>query len=309
MSLYNIISTKQFLDKDLLKEVFSHAREMEEGEREGKRKNSLEGKILATLFYEPSTRTRFSFEAAIHRLGGEVITTESASHFSSVAKGEMLRDTIKVVSSYVDGIVLRHHEEGSAQRATQFSSVPIINGGDGTGEHPTQALLDLYTIKKELGEVKGMNIALIGDLLYGRTIHSLIYLLSLYNKGIKLYLVSPPQLRLPRKYKQHLKKHEVEFEEVVKLEKIIRDVDMLYVTRIQKERFPSQKEYNKLKGSYTIDKQTLDRLSSESIIMHPLPRISEISFEVDKDPRASYFRQAENGLYIRMALLDLIYNA
>lgn len=309
MKLEHIISTKQFLDKELLKDIFSLAQKMEERDQKDIKEETLRGKILATLFYEPSTRTRFSFEVAIHKLGGEVITTESASHFSSVAKGEVLRDTIKVVSGYVDGIVLRHHEEGAAHRATEFSSVPIINGGDGTGEHPTQALLDLYTIKRELGEIKGMKIALIGDLLYGRTIHSLVYLLSLYNKGIKLYLVSPPQLKLPQKYKDHLRENEVEFEELVDLEEIIEKVDMLYITRIQKERFPSQEEYRKLKDSYTVDADTLSRLPSDSIIMHPLPRINEISFEVDEDPRAAYFRQAQNGLYIRMALLDLIYDS
>ncbi|QQG45085.1 MAG: aspartate carbamoyltransferase [Candidatus Sungiibacteriota bacterium] len=303
--LKHVLSTKQFLNKRLLANLFRTADELARKDKTGRLHKILTGKILASVFYEPSTRTRFSFEAAMLKLGGTVITTESASHFSSVIKGESLPDTIKIISGYVDVIVLRHHEEGSAQIAAEASSVPIINAGDGSGEHPTQALLDLYTLKKELGRTDKLKIALIGDLLYGRTIHSLLNLLMLY-KNTKIYLVSPPQLRLPAKYKSQLKQNGIYFEETSDLYKNLDEMDVLYVTRIQKERFGNLRQYEKLKGSYVINKVALKRLKRHAIIMHPLPRVKEVAAEVDDDPRAAYFRQARNGLYIRMALLDLI---
>lgn len=307
MKSKHIISVKQFLNVKILDKIFRLANEMEKGDRANKLRASLKGKILATIFYEPSTRTRFSFESAMHKLGGNVIATESASHFSSVTKGETLQDTIKIISGYVDAIVLRHYQEGSAEIAAKISSVPIINAGDGIGEHPTQALLDLYTIKKEIGEIDNLKIALVGDLLYGRTIHSLIYLLSLY-KNVKIYFVSPRQLKIPQKYKDYLIKKKTEFEELADLKGVLGKIDVLYVTRIQKERFKSKKEYEKVKNAYLIDKKTLKQLKGGAIIMHPLPRVNEISLEVDKDKRALYFKQAKNGLYIRMALLQLIFN-
>ena len=307
MKLNHIISTKQFLDISILDEIFQIADEMEKRDNENKSSNSLKDKILATVFYEPSTRTRFSFESAMYKLGGKVITTESASHFSSVIKGESLQDTIKIVSEYADVLVLRYFQKGAAKIASEVSSVPIINAGDGDGEHPTQALLDLYTIQKEIGKIDNLNIGLVGDLLYGRTIHSLLYLLSLY-KNIKIYLISPPQLKLPEEYKNYLKQKNVDFEEFSDLQKVSDKVDVLYITRIQKERLNSKQEYEQVKNSYIIDREFLNQLNKNTIIMHPLPRVNEISPEVDNDKRAAYFRQAKNGLYIRMALLKMIFN-
>ena len=306
MRFRHIISVKQFLDINILDRVFQIADEMEKKDKTDKLENFLKSKILAAVFYEPSTRTRFSFESAMHKLGGSVITTESAVHFSSVTKGETLQDTIKVISGYADVIVLRHYEEGSAKIASEASSVPIINAGDGIGEHPTQALLDLYTIKKELGEIDNLKIALIGDLLYGRTIHSLIYLFALY-KGVKIFLVSPIQLKLPKKYKDYLVQNKIEFEELTDLQTILHEIDVLYVTRIQQERFKSNHE--KVKDAYMIDRKIVNQLKEGSIVMHPLPRVNEISPEVDDEKRAAYFRQAKNGLYIRMALLQMIFNS
>ena len=308
MRFKHIISVKQFLDITTLDKVFQLADEMEKEDKADKLAFSLKGKILATVFYEPSTRTRFSFESAMHKLGGSVISTESAPHFSSVTKGETLQDTIKIISSYADAIVLRHYKEGSAKIASEISSVPIINAGDGVGEHPTQALLDLYTIKKELNKIDNLKVALIGDLLYGRTIHSLIYLLYLY-KGVKIYLISPNQLKLPEKHKDYLTQKKIEFEELIDLNEILNKIDVLYVTRIQKERFNSEQEYEQIKDAYIIDRKTINQLKENTIILHPLPRVNEISPEVDSDKRAAYFRQAQNGLYVRMALLRLIFNS
>lgn len=308
MRLKHIISVKQFLDIATLDKIFQLADEMEKNDKANELPHSLRGKILATVFYEPSTRTRFSFESAMHKLGGSVITTESAPHFSSVTKGETLQDTIKVISGYADVIVLRRQKEGSAKIASEVSSVPIINAGDGIGEHPTQALLDLYTIKKEFNKINNLKITLVGDLLYGRTIHSLIYLLALY-KEIKIYLVSPSQLKLPEEYKDFLAQKKIEFEELTDLNKILDKIDVLYITRIQKERFNSEQEYEKVKDTYIINKKIVNQLKENARIMHPLPRVNEISPEVDSNKRAVYFRQAQNGLYIRMALLQLIFNS
>ncbi len=305
MKLEHIISTKQFLDTKILDEIFAIADEMEKKDEAGKLPSTLGDKILATLFYEPSTRTRFSFEAAMQKLGGSVISTESASHFSSVTKGESLEDTIRIVGGYSDAIVLRHPEEGSAKRASGVSPVPVINAGDGSGEHPTQALLDLYTISKEFDDINGLEIALVGDLLYGRTIHSLLDLLGLY-ESIKIYLVSPYELRVPEHYKQELTTRGIQFEETEVLDTILEHIDVLYVTRIQKERFKSEKDYDELKDAYVIDTKTLEKLKKTARILHPLPRVNEISPEIDEDPRAAYFRQAKNGLYIRMALLEMV---
>ena len=303
MTLKHVLSTKQFLDPKILHELFALTAKIEKQEAACTLKRSLEGKILATLFYEPSTRTRFSLEAAMLKLGGEVISTENAGQFSSAIKGETIEDTIRIISSYVDAIAMRHNVEGSAKIAASVSTVPILNGGDGAGEHPTQALLDAYTIKKELGTISGLTIAVAGDLLYGRASRSLINLLSHHKNEI--YLVSPPQLRFPEEHKKTYG-NGVKFKEFSDLKDVAADVDMLYMTRIQRERFPNVSDYQKLKGSYILDAKIVKMMKKNSIIMHPLPRVDEINRDVDTDPRAAYFRQARNGLFIRMALLQTI---
>ena len=265
----------------------------------------LRGKILATLFYEPSTRTRLSFESAMQRLGGTTIGFAEAE-IASVHKGENLADTVRVVENYADVIVLRHPLEGAGRLAAEFAHVPIINAGSGAEEHPTQALLDLYTMKKELGQIDGLNIALIGDLRFGRTVHSLAYALSLYN--VKLYFVSPESLRMRSEVLDTIRER-VKVEETTSLDEALPKLDMLYVTRIQKERFPDAAEYAKVKGSYKIDADTLKKTKKDTIVLHPLPRIDEISPDVDSTPHARYFQQVWNGVVTRMALLALILGA
>jgi aspartate carbamoyltransferase catalytic subunit len=265
----------------------------------------LRGRILATLFFEPSTRTRFSFEAAMQKLGGGVLTAENARTNSSATKGESISDTIRVVSAYANVIAIRHYEEGAAEAASKISPVPIINAGDGSGEHPTQALADIYTIKKELGWLNGLRVALVGDLLYGRTIHSLLPMLSLYS-GLTIDLISPSQLRLPLRYREYLTEKGIPFHEGEKLEGVIEQADVAYITRVQSERFASREEYDAVKDVYVIDAEMANRMKPEAIIMHALPRVNEISPDVDSNARAAYFRQAKNGLYIRMALLKYL---
>ncbi len=261
---------------------------------------------MASLFYEPSTRTRLSFEAAMLRLGGEALGTESAGEFSSVAKGETLEDTVKIVSAYCDVIVLRHFDVGASKRAALVSPVPVINAGDGPGQHPTQALLDLYTINKELGRVDGLRIAMVGDLANGRTVRSLSYLLSKYD-GVELVFVAPPAVAMGRDIKTHLQERGVAYTETEDLESVLPEVDVVYQTRIQKERFGNRlAEYRRVSGIYVMDARTMALMRPDAILMHPLPRVGEISPEVDRDPRAAYFRQAQNGLYIRMALLSML---
>lgn len=267
-----------------------------------KKSDLLAGKILAMLFYEPSTRTRLSFETAMRRLGGDTISMVS-TEASSAAKGEMLADTIRVVGEYADVIVLRHPKEGSARMATGRSEVPIINAGDGAGHHPTQTLLDLYTIKRE-SHLRNLNIVLIGDLKYGRTVHSLAYALSLYDA--KISLVSPEQLQMPSEIKEDLKKRGINVFETTKLEDVVADADVLYVTRIQKERFPDPSEYQKVAGSYRISVGSLKNCKDDMIIMHPLPRVDEIDVDVDSTKHAKYFKQAFYGVPIRMAVLSLV---
>jgi aspartate carbamoyltransferase catalytic subunit len=309
--IHHIVEVKQFKKRELLEEIFSLAKEMEIADKTGNYGNLTlpqipRKKILATLFYEPSTRTRLSFESAMMRLGGEVISTEDAPAFSSVTKGESLVDTIRVTASYADVIVLRHYEEGSSKIAAEVSPVPIINAGDGTGQHPTQALLDMYTIQKELGRIDNLEVGLVGDLLYGRTVHSLAYLLA-QQQGIKLYFVSPEEIKMPRDIIHYLKEEQhVPFVETTDLKEVASKVDILYVTRIQKERFRNIEEYNRMKGVYVINNDILNLMKKDARIMHPLPRVDEIAIEVDKDPRAAYFRQVDNGLYVRMALLKMI---
>jgi aspartate carbamoyltransferase catalytic subunit len=300
--LKHIIGAKQLGNKKLLDQFFASAEQMERDDTRHELPPSLRGRILATLFYEPSTRTRFSFEAAMQKLGGSVLTAENARESSSATKGESIADTIRVVSGYADAIAIRHYEVGAAKLAADASPVPVINAGDGIGEHPTQALADIYTIKKELGRLDDLKVALIGDLLNGRTIHSLLPLLAL-NRGVAITLVSPAPLRLPPKYLRHLKTKGVSFTQKEKLDASLRAADVVYVTRVQRERFASDDEYKRMKDAYIIDAKIADKLKSKAIIMHALPRVSEISPDVDANYRAAYFRQAKNAMYIRMALL------
>lgn len=258
--------------------------------REAKIREDLKGKVLGLLFYEPSTRTRCSFEAAMQRLGG---TTVLVTQDSSIKKGESLEDTIKMLMCYCDGVVLRHPEPGASQRASQLG--PIINAGDGIGEHPTQALLDVYTLSREMA-LEGKTIALIGDLKHGRTTHSLAKLLALYD--VKLLYVAPDKLKMPDLGVAH---------EECSLEEAVEVADALYVTRIQKERFASVEEYDALKGSYKINPDLMTKAKSTCVVLHPLPRNDEIDPAFDSDPRAAYFRQAQNGMYVRMALLSLFF--
>ena len=298
--LRHVISSQQF-SRTLLEELFARSEEMK---REPHRfMGRLNGQVMAALFYEPSTRTRLSFDAAMLRLGGQTMGTDNAREFSSAAKGETLEDTIRIVSGYADVIVLRHYEEGAAKRASVVSPVPIINAGDGPGQHPTQALLDIYTIRDELGRIDGLRVAVVGDLANGRTVRSLAYLLSKF-KDIKLWFVAPPQVGMRADLKAHLDEHKVQWVETEDLESVLPQVDVVYQTRIQKERFADPEAYQALKGIYRIDKHAMSLMRKYAILMHPLPRVDEISPEVDDDPRSAYFRQARNGLHIRMALLD-----
>jgi len=268
----------------------------------GEKSDLLHGKIMANLFFEPSTRTRFSFESAMKRLGGQVLNLGS-QEASSIAKGETLSDTVRVISNYCDVIVLRHPKEGAARMAAGFSSVPVINAGDGAGHHPTQTLLDLYTIKRE-SFLDGVNVALVGDLKYGRTVHSLAYALAMYDT--KMFLVSPEQLKMPEDIKSDIKGFGAEVVESTSLTDVIEELDVLYVTRIQRERFPDPEEYRKVAGSYCVSMDLLKNVRENLIIMHPLPRINEIEVEVDKTPYAKYFKQAFYAVPVRMALLTLL---
>lgn len=265
----------------------------------------LKGKILATLFFEPSTRTRLSFETAMLKLGGSTIGFAEAE-VASVRKGENLADTIRTVENYADVIALRHPLDGAAKLAAEFAKVPILNAGSGSEEHPTQALMDLYTIQKEKGKIDGLTIALVGDLRYGRTVHSLAYALAFYD--IKLYLISPESLKM-RKEVIHAVEKKISVVEGTNLEEVIPQVDVLYVTRIQKERFPDAAEYAKVKGTYKIDLELLKNAKKDLIILHPLPRVDEIAAEVDTTPQARYFQQVWNGIVVRMALLALVLGA
>ncbi|MCW4005384.1 MAG: aspartate carbamoyltransferase [Candidatus Bathyarchaeota archaeon] len=265
----------------------------------------LKGKILANIFFEPSTRTRLSFESAMLKLGGSVIGFADAES-TSVAKGENLADTMRTIENYADIIALRHPLEGAAKLAAEFSSVPVINAGSGAEEHPTQALIDLYTIQKERGRIDGLKIALVGDLRYGRTVHSLAYALSFYD--IKLTLVSPESLKMRREVLRSIQS-KINVCETQHLEEVIPNVDVLYVTRIQKERFPAQADYAKVQGAYRIDLKALAEAKDDLIILHPLPRVDEIAPEVDATPKARYFQQVWNGVVVRMALLSLVLGA
>ncbi len=303
MQLRHIVSTTQFLDTTVLNRLFAMANNLEAQDRWGSVPQVLKGKILATVFYEPSTRTRFSFEAAMNKLGGSVISTESAEQFSSVTKGETLQDTVRIIGAYADVIVLRHKVRGAAAQAAEVSSVPIINAGDGDGEHPTQALLDVWTIQKECGGISGLKVALVGDLKYGRTVHSLLHLLALYS-GVHIFLVSPPSFALPEKDKRMLEQKGISFSEEQDLRTVLKEADVVYMTRLQKERMGS----GDVPEQYGLTKQDVSLMKNNAIILHPLPRVSELPAEIDADHRAKYFDQARNGLYMRMALLCSVFN-
>ena len=303
-TMRHVVESQQF-DRPELERIFALSTEMEELVARGG-SHDLEGRIMASLFYEPSTRTRLSFESAMLRLGGEVLGTENAGEFSSVAKGETLEDTVRIIGAYCDVLVLRHSEVGASKRAAAVSPVPVINAGDGPGQHPTQALLDLYTIHKELGRVDGLRIAMVGDLANGRTARSLSYLLSKFD-GIEITFVAPPAVAMGRDIKGYLRERNVPFEETEDLDAALAAADVVYQTRIQKERFAGRMDdYRRVQGIYVMDAAALRRMRPDAILMHPLPRVGEIAEEVDADPRAAYFRQARNGLYIRMALLRLL---
>lgn len=265
--------------------------------------NILEGKVIATLFFEPSTRTRLSFESAINRLGGKVIGFASKDS-SSVLKGESLKDTVKTVSNYCDLIILRHPLEGSARYASEVAAVPVINAGDGANQHPTQTMLDLYSIRKTQNTLENLNIFMVGDLKYGRTIHSLLMAMSYFNT--KYQFVSPEELRIPEEYKIFLQQHQLQYKEHIDFTDIIAEADIIYMTRIQRERFSDPMEYEKTKNSYALKKDMLENTKSNLKILHPLPRINEINDDVDDSIQSYYFIQALNGVYTRMAIMSSI---
>ena len=295
----HLTSTKQLTrgDTDAILRV---AAEMEGVLKKGG-SDLLHGKILASLFYEPSTRTRLSFETAMQRLGGQVVTADGVQ-FSSLYKGESVEDTIKVVNQYADIIAMRHPEQGSADRAASVSAIPFINAGDGPGQHPTQALLDLYTIEKERGKIDGIHITMVGDLKFGRTVHSLSFLLGLY-KDIRFTLVSPAELTMPEKVTSFYREKKIAYTETENLEDGL-DADVVYMTRVQKERFEDAAQYERLKLKYIL---TAQQLKGRSVtVLHPLPRVGEIALDVDPLPTAAYFRQVRNGVVLRMALLAML---
>lgn len=294
----NLISTDDFTTEETL-EILNLAQDMIKSPENFS--NLCNGKILGTLFFEPSTRTRLSFESAIHRLGGDCIGfTEGKS--SSTSKGESLADTIKTVSNYVDIIAMRHPNEGSATLAENYTEVPLINAGDGGHQHPTQTLTDLLTILDTKKTLENLTIGFCGDLKFGRTVHSLTKAMSKY-PGNKFIFISPEELRIPKYIKMQLEKKGVEFREVQKLSDVIKELDILYMTRVQKERFFNEADYIRLKDSYILDNKKLKNAKTDLSILHPLPRVNEISIEVDKDPRALYFKQVKYGVFVRMALI------
>ncbi|MGC9395771.1 MAG: aspartate carbamoyltransferase [Anaerolineae bacterium] len=304
MTGHDVISVDQF-DRDTLSYIFTRSQEMRELVARVGGCDLLKGYVLACLFYEPSTRTSASFIAAMERLGGGIIPITQGVQFSSVSKGESLPDTIRTLEQYADVIVLRHPEIGSAQLAADYASVPVINAGDGTGEHPTQALLDLFTIREELGRIDGLKIAMVGDLRYGRTVHSLTRLLMQYD-DVSLRFVSPEILRLPMALMNELIDRGIKVRETHDVADVIENADVLYVTRIQKERFSDPKQYEEVKDCYEITMELMTRAKEKMVVMHPLPRVGEIHYHVDDDPRAAYFRQVKNGMYVRMALLAAV---
>lgn len=304
MELYNkdVVSIRDFT-KDQIEDILDLSKRMIPYAIGEKTSRALDGKILGNLFFEPSTRTKLSFESAAYRLGCNVIDVSEMS-MTSISKGETLADTIKIIDAYCDIIVLRHPYEGASRLAAKFSVSPIINAGDGAGSHPTQTLLDLFTMKEAKGTLDGLNIVIVGDLKYGRTVHSLADALTMF--GAKLTLVAPESLQMPDDIIDHLKKKGCHPYKTAELNNVIGQADILYVTRIQRERFPDPSEYNKVAGTYRIDNAMLREAKSDLIVMHPLPRVGEIATEVDSTDHARYFRQAFNGVPVRMALLCAI---
>ena len=299
----DILSVEQF-DRQKLGYIFERAREMREMVRRVGEVDLLKGYVLTCLFYEPSTRTSSSFIAAMERLGGAVIPITQGVKFSSVSKGETLADTVRTLEQYSDAIVLRHPQVGSAKLAADYASVPVINAGDGPGEHPTQALLDLFTIREELGRIDGLKVAMVGDLKYGRTVQSLTKLLLHFD--VSLRFVSPEILRLPLTTMNQVIDAGLDVRETHDVADVIENADVLYVTRVQKERFADLTQYEEVKNYYEITPELMARAKREMVVMHPLPRVGEIHYSVDDDPRAAYFRQVRNGMYIRMALLAAV---
>ena len=299
--LKNIISIKDFEREDI-EYILDEAAKLEDIAQSKEVSRELKGKLLGLMFFEPSTRTKISFETAMKRLSGDCIGFENSGS-SSVSKGESIADTAKMFEGYSDALVIRHELEGVSKFISDIVDVPVITAGDGAGQHPTQTLLDLYTIKKELGEIDNLKIALIGDLKFGRTVHSLSNALGLF-KNIKIYLVSPNELRMPQEILHDLNKTNVDYIETENIGNIIDDVDVLYVTRIQKERFGDIADYNKIKGAYIINKKMLE--GKNIIVMHPLPRIDEISTDVDNTKYNKYFTQAANAVPVRMAILKTL---
>ncbi len=296
--MQHLIGTQQF-DREALNRLFRLADKLEK-----KRDDSLKGKILAALFYESSTRTRLSFESAMMRLGGNVLSMENASESSSATKGETIEDTVRIVGGYADAIVLRHPEAGAAERAASVSSVPIINAGDGTGQHPTQAFLDLYTIRREIGRVDDLTVAIVGNLKYYRAARSLAYLLSKFD-DIRIIFVSARELRMKDDIKDHLKEHKISFEETDDLSYAMKKAEVVYQTRMQKE-WMSKSEFKRLKDQFIITRPMTDAMKKGAILIHPLPRAGEIEPAVDDSPHAVYFKQARYGVLVRMALLKTI---
>jgi aspartate carbamoyltransferase catalytic subunit len=290
---------------DLTKEELLRIMEVSKDVNENMQKYAelLKGKILATLFFEPSTRTRMSFQAAMQRLGGSVIGFSDIS-MSSMKKGESMPDTIKIISGYCDVIAMRHPEAGSVAEAAQLAKVPVINAGDGANEHPTQTMLDMYTIKKEIGNLEGLKVGFVGDLKYGRTVHSLTRALSHFNP--EFYFISHPSLKMPDEFLKELDEKGIKYHEEENLFSVSKELDVLYVTRIQKERFEDPDEYERVKGIYKLDKSLAHNIRVDAKILHPLPRIDEMDPELDELPQSIYFKQAHNGLPVRMALLGLV---
>lgn len=302
----DILTAAQFSRKQI-EQLFARADDFAARLDQGERLRLLDGKILATIFYEPSTRTRLSFEAAMQRLGGSVISVAEAKTASSVVKGESLPDTIRTIAQYADAIAMRHSEVGAAKVAADASAVPILNGGDGTGEHPTQALLDLYTIRAEKKTIDGLRVALVGDLKNGRTVHSLARALS--NFKVEYSFVAPAALSMPTEVSDYLRERDFIVEETNDLARSLQKADVVYMTRVQKERFADIKQYEKLKDFYILNRQLVEQAKPGLVVMHPLPRVDEIATDVDATPNAAYFRQMRNGVYVRMALLAEVLGA
>jgi aspartate carbamoyltransferase catalytic subunit len=295
----SLISINDYTRDEVI-QVLDHAEKFEANPRQ----KILSNYVIASLFFEPSTRTRLSFESAINQLGGRVVGFSDSSN-SSVSKGESIRDTIQTVSLYSDLIVMRHPLDGSARFASEVAPVPIINAGDGSNQHPTQCLLDLYSIRKTQGQLDNIDIAFVGDLKYGRTVHSLVIALTMF-KNVTFHLVSPVELKLPSAVKQYIKDNNFTYHQYEEIKDVIPKVDILYMTRIQRERFSDPMEYERVKNSYILENSMLSESKDNLRILHPLPRVNEISEDVDTNPKAYYFQQAQNGVYVRQALLASI---